>query len=102
MGLAEKLLMILETIKKPINELINRSIEEGDGLLSAVMEERETARGTVTRKIGYKKLASIGKAPIVQVMSAAGNVIDRSRRACSVCREPGHRAGNVKCKGLKK
>jgi hypothetical protein len=77
---AAELLVELRRITGPVNDVINRLVEHGDGLKLEAADEKEEARGVIKRKMHYKKLAEDASPP--------------SQRACSICRESGHTAPN--------
>jgi len=103
MEMATELLVELRRITEPISKIVNRLIESGDMLALDAADEREEARGAVTRKLTYAKAAAPGTpAPTVQVMDASGEVTERKQRKCGNCHKPGHNAKTCPTKKGKK
>lgn len=81
---ARELILELRRITEPVNRMVNALIEQADDSMLDVADEISAAATTLTRKIRYGKLTQ-------QLTDDAGNP-PVSRRKCSICREPGHRA----------
>ena len=99
MQAAEDLCLELRRITEPVNKIVNHLIGDADSLMIAAADEKEEARGTVARKLTYKKLGDkAGPAPTKQVMDSKGNVTEKRQKKCGTCHQPGHTARTCKRK----
>ena len=92
LDIATDMIKELQRITKPVNALINMLIGEADQLTNDAADEHEAARGTIARKMTYKKLVENGRPPKVQTMSEAGEVVEKGQRRCGLCDQVGHNA----------
>lgn len=86
MDLGKELITTMRQIIEPINKLTCKLDAHASMLLPEVM--REKTQGSRVRKIIYKK--EDGSETTIE--APAEGTIKSFKRACSICRQPGHRA----------
>lgn len=94
MAQAAQLNVEIRALTTRVQSLISALVGEGDTLLPAVADEKEASRGVRKRAVVYT-----GTIPAPTTEGAPAVALGAGKRACSVCRQPGHRAGNAVCPG---
>ncbi len=84
---ARELITTLNEHNKTVNGLINKLIGEADSLALSAADEKSAGENITKRSI---KFTGTVTAPEIR----AALPLPKGKRACSLCREPGHRATN--------
>lgn len=100
MQVAQDLHAELKKITILVHAVTIKLTNAAEGLLIAAADEKEHAP-KVTR-LKYDGRRGIGEVLAEGYIPPLKHVLKPGQRACSVCREPGHRAGSEKCKLTKK
>jgi hypothetical protein len=81
METARQLQAALLSISKPVNAILTRLAEEGDGLLVAAADEKqENPRVSAIVYTGAESTSALANA-----------ILGKGKRTCSICGKPGHR-----------
>lgn len=89
---AAEITAVLRKITDPVHTVINALIEEADSLKLEAADEKEEARGVVTRKLTMKRLYDKAKPSVETTVNEAGDEVQVRRRKCSKCGVLGHTA----------
>lgn len=86
---AQQLIALLHETNAGVNRVVNELIAEADRMLPVVANEREGLTPTQRRQVKMSKAT----AAVPQAVEAPPKLAP-GKRACSICRKPGHRAQN--------
>ena len=87
MQTAQTLIRLLHETNAKINHAVNELVAEADRLLPAVADEREGLTPTQRKELKY-----ITSGPVKDMILKPVVMVAPGKRACSICRKPGHRA----------
>ena len=89
MAIAEKLHLQLREFTQAVHLTVNKLIEQSDKLIMPAMDEKQAGEKPTVKLVKFNAVAS-GAAPVTTTPVAVGR--GTGKRACSICREPGHRS----------
>lgn len=100
LAIAKELADELRRVRVRVDAIINHMLSDADSLKIAAADEVSRGDVPTVKKVRFGKpagelVASLDATP--QVMAAIPQIIDalkKVRRACSICRQPGHWAKN--------
>lgn len=84
----------LQKFTSRVNMLINKLLGEADLLKIAAADEHNNAETVKVTKVKFSKssMAGIGEPETGRPLDQIAGKLGKGKRACSICREPGHRA----------
>jgi hypothetical protein len=94
--IAQALIEELRSMTKRVHILINHVISEADALAIVAADERSAGEHVTKKNIVYTGRIDTTKENLTPPPGPAREVagVRTGKRACSVCRQPGHRAKN--------
>jgi len=108
MDMSREVMAELKAVGDRVRLLTAKLVEAGDSLLIQAMDEKQEGVKPSVKKVVYTGSVGDAEQRMLAAVTSVGRIssstpfstpmrLAAGKRACSACRQPGHRAGNPVC-----